>query len=86
MSWHQAARICRGRTTGGFDDWSLPDRSELRSLARTRLLPAGAVWSKISDPTRTQAVQLDDVHYHYRLAFKEELASAVCTRPLPLTE
>ena len=40
MTWHQAGQYARTLRLGGFSDWRLPTRAELRDLGRGALSPA----------------------------------------------
>jgi hypothetical protein len=54
MTWHQAGEYARTLRSGGFSDWRLPTRDELRRLGSGGLDPAFKIagccaWSSESD-------------------------------------
>ncbi len=80
--WFAAMDLCKGRTLAGSDGWSTPSSKQLHALAKARVLPDGALWS------RTRALRADDVAFvvhgragTVRSAIKTEtIDAAVCVR------
>ncbi|MGH1345025.1 MAG: hypothetical protein ACRBN8_25925 [Nannocystales bacterium] len=80
--WYSAMNLCRGRTHAGVRGWTTPSSKQLNVLAKARVLPDGAIWS------RTRALKAEDVAFVVhgragtaRTAIKSEtLDMAVCVR------
>ncbi len=83
--WYAAMNLCRGRTHAGVRGWSTPSSKQLNALAKARVLPDGALWS------RTRALKTDGVAFvvHGRAGTarattkSETLDMAVCVRKQP---
>jgi hypothetical protein len=62
MTWEQAKRYIKGLRLGGFDDWLMPKRDELKTLGKIDAdfpLPECCVWSsEPKDGRRAWAVDL----------------------------
>ncbi len=84
--WFAAMDVCRGRAHAGLRGWRTPTSRQLHALAKARVLPPSALWS------RTRSARADDTAFVVhgragttRSALKTETVDdAVCLRPRDL--
>jgi|GEM_PF-2318614 len=80
--WYAAMNVCRGRAHAGVKGWKPPSSRQLHALAKARVLPESALWS------RTRSLHDEDVAFvvHGKAgttrstAKLETLDAAVCIR------